>query len=53
MIATPWLTERHGYDPTWPREIEGWLRRPVKSVANQRGNARAMFIDSCVVGVKV
>lgn len=30
----------------WPRAIEGWLRRPVRRVASQRGNARAMFIDS-------
>lgn len=37
----------------WPREIEGWFRRPVRRVANQSGKARAMFIDSCVVGVNV
>lgn len=36
-----------------PREIEGWFRRPVSSVASQRGKARAMFIDSWVVGVNV
>lgn len=30
----------------WPREAEGWFRRPVRSVANQSGKARAMFIDS-------
>lgn len=37
----------------WAREIEGWLRSPVSRVASQSGNARAMFIDSWVVGVKV
>lgn len=36
-----------------PRDIEGWFRRPVSRVASQRGKASAMFIDSCVVGVKV
>ena len=36
-----------------PREIEGWFRKPVRRVASQSGKASAMFIDSCVVGVKV
>lgn len=36
-----------------PREIEGWFRRPVRSVASHRGKASAMFIDSWVVGVNV
>lgn len=36
-----------------PRDIEGWFRRPVSRVASQSGKANAMFIDSCVVGVKV
>lgn len=36
-----------------PREAVGWFRRPVRRVASQRGNARAMFIDSWVVGVNV
>lgn len=30
----------------WPREAEGWLRKPVRRVASHRGKARAMFIDS-------
>lgn len=29
-----------------PREIDGWFRKPVRSVASQSGKARAMFIDS-------
>lgn len=37
----------------WPREIEGWLRSPVRMVASHRGKASAMFIDSWVVGVNV
>lgn len=37
----------------WPREIEGWLRIPVRRVASQSGKARAMFMDSWVVGVNV
>lgn len=36
-----------------PREVEGWFRKPVRRVASQSGNASAMFIDNCVVGVKV
>lgn len=36
-----------------PRDVVGWFRRPVRSVASQRGKARAMFIDSWVVGVNV
>lgn len=30
----------------WPREADGWLRRPVRRVASHRGNARARFMDS-------
>lgn len=37
----------------WPREAEGWFRRPVRRVASHRGKARAKFIDSWVVGVNV
>lgn len=37
----------------WPREIVGWFRKPMRRVANHRGKARAMFIDSWVVGVNV
>lgn len=37
----------------WPKEIDGWFRRPISTVASHRGRARAMFIDSWVVGVKV
>ena len=37
----------------WPREAVGWLRKPVRRVASHRGKARARFIDSWVVGVKV
>ena len=37
----------------WPRDVVGWFRSPVSSVASQRGKARAMFIDSWVVGVNV
>ena len=29
-----------------PREIEGWFRRPVMTVASQSGKANAMFIDN-------
>lgn len=36
-----------------PSEIEGWFRKPVKRVASQRGNAKARFVDSWVVGVNV
>lgn len=36
-----------------PREIVGWFRSPVRRVASQSGKARAMFIDSWVVGVNV
>lgn len=36
-----------------PREVVGWFRRPVSSVASQSGNARAIFIESWVVGVNV
>jgi len=36
-----------------PREIVGWFRRPVSKVASQSGKARAIFIDSWVVGVNV
>lgn len=37
----------------WPNEIVGWFRSPMSTVANHRGMARPMFIDSCVVGVNV
>lgn len=37
----------------WPREAEGWFRRPVRRVASHRGKARARFMDSWVVGVNV
>ena len=37
----------------WAREIEGWFRKPVSSVASHSGKARARFIDSWVVGVNV
>lgn len=37
----------------WPRDAEGWFRRPVSSVASHSGKARARFIDSWVVGVNV
>lgn len=36
-----------------PREIDGWFRSPIRSVASHSGKARARFIDSCVVGVNV
>lgn len=36
-----------------PNAAVGWLRRPIITVASQRGTARPMFKDSCVVGVKV
>ena len=36
-----------------PRASVGWFRIPIITVANQRGNARPIFNDSCVVGVKV
>lgn len=36
-----------------PREVVGWFRRPTSRVASQSGKARAMFIDSWVVGVNV
>ena len=37
----------------WPRDVEGWFRKPVSRVASHRGKARAIFIESWVVGVKV
>ena len=37
----------------WAKEADGWFRRPVSSVASHSGKARAMFIDSWVVGVNV
>lgn len=30
----------------WPRETEGWFRRPVSRVASHNGKARAIFIDN-------
>lgn len=37
----------------WPRAAVGFFRRPIITVASQRGTARAMFRESWVVGVKV
>lgn len=37
----------------WPRAIVGWFRMPMMTVASQRGIARPMLRDSCVVGVNV
>lgn len=37
----------------WPRAAVGWFRSPISTVASHRGTARPMFIESCVVGVKV
>lgn len=31
----------------------GWFRIPIMTVASQRGTAKAMLRESCVVGVKV
>lgn len=36
-----------------PSEADGWFRSPVRRVASHRGKARARFMDSWVVGVKV
>lgn len=36
-----------------PRAAVGWLRRPMSTVASQRGTAMPIFIESCVVGVNV
>lgn len=36
-----------------PSELVGWFRRPTRMVAIHSGSARAIFIDSWVVGVKV
>lgn len=36
-----------------PSASVGWFRMPIMTVANQRGNARPMLRDNCVVGVKV
>lgn len=36
-----------------PSACVGWVRRPIITVANHRGTANPMFIDSWVVGVKV
>lgn len=30
----------------WPRDVVGWFRMPISTVASHRGTARAMFIDS-------
>lgn len=30
----------------WPSETVGWFRRPIKTVINQVGIARAIFIES-------
>lgn len=37
----------------WPSAWVGWFRIPIITVANQNGTAKPIFIDSCVVGVKV
>lgn len=37
----------------WAKEADGLFRRPVSRVASHRGKARAMFMDSWVVGVNV
>lgn len=37
----------------WPSACVGWFRIPMMTVASQRGTAKAMFRESCVVGVKV
>ena len=37
----------------WPSAMVGWFRIPIITVANQRGTARPMLRDSCVVGVNV
>lgn len=37
----------------WPKEWVGWVRIPRITVANHSGTAKPMFMDSCVVGVKV
>lgn len=36
-----------------PNVWVGWFRKPIKTVANQRGIARAKLRDNWVVGVKV
>lgn len=37
----------------WPRAAVGFSRNPIITVISQRGTARAMFKESCVVGVNV
>lgn len=37
----------------WPSVIVGCFRRPINTVASQRGTARPKFTESWVVGVKV
>lgn len=37
----------------WPSEVDGWFRSPISSVASHSGKARARFMESWVVGVKV
>lgn len=37
----------------WAREADGLFRSPVSRVASQRGKAKAMLMDSWVVGVNV
>ena len=36
-----------------PRDAVGWYRIPMITVANQRGTARPILRDNCVVGVNV
>lgn len=37
----------------WLSAVVGLLRKPISTVASQRGKARARFSESWVVGVKV
>lgn len=37
----------------WARLSVGWFRNPTRTVASHSGTARPIFMDSCVVGVKV
>lgn len=37
----------------WPKAAVGWFRIPMRTVANHKGTANPMFIESWVVGVKV
>ena len=37
----------------WPNEIVGWFSIPINTVVSHSGRAKAMFRESCVVGVNV